>query len=192
MGHFPLMTSWGISVSVRSVSTARRGQLPVIAVRRGQSIIRAVGRQAQGIGRKHPHDAGIGSFRSQFETKGMRTARRVHHVGQIGHRSIFVGPQNHLHLRTVGFGEFFAFGGDQPLQIPDRHRTAVEENLSAGGNMYRNGRPVRIPGCRKRSFDGKTAKHHHCCHHGNGGTEPQHGETAFSELGHHGKSFFGE
>ena len=25
-----------------------------------------------------------------------------------------------------------------------------------------------------------------------GGTEPQHGETAFSELGHHGKSFFGE
>ena len=45
----------------------------------------------------------------------MRTARRVHHVGQIGHRSIFVGPQNHLHLRTVGFGEFFAFGGDQPL-----------------------------------------------------------------------------
>ena len=71
---------------------------------------------------------------------------------------------------------------------------AVEANCSAGTDM--NGRNVPVRGVgRYRTFggsDGKAAKQHHRGHHGEGCTEPRQGETALFELGHHGKSFFGE
>ena len=154
----------------------------------------AVGRNTRKIGRQHPIYAGIGRIRTELQTEGIRAAGRLHRIGQIIHRSILIGLNDHHHLRPVRLGEFFAFGGDKPLQFPGRHGAAVEGDLSAGTDMDRRNVTVRGAG-RHRGFggsDGKAAKQQHQGHYGEGRAEPQHGETALFKLGHHGKSFFGE